>query len=192
MAKILWRSRASTKQRPDLNTACQKNHYINLLFLIFRFKFWVISPYFKRGQLLGSRHNSPYTWRMIDVSNNYANTFWFPAKRWTVQLSLNYVVIYFTAFHTIAYLAFFFLHTLKETMSHPMQHKILDISTKFLLYGCGLDCCYRSHNSNLCRIEYSLFWRHFGSHEQCTRFVTNMITMIFDKNEMFFVFQGQW
>ena len=67
VAKTLWRSRVSAKLRPDLDSACLKTPITTFCLTIlmdlnfsqfFGFKFRVIFPYFKRGQLPGSRHSA--------------------------------------------------------------------------------------------------------------------------------------
>ena len=81
VAKNPWRSRVSTKQSPDLVSACLKTPIttfcltilMDLNFsLFFWFTFWVIFSYFKRGQLPGSRHSAvviiaPDNWSLIHV-----------------------------------------------------------------------------------------------------------------------------
>ena len=63
----LYRSQVSTKRRLDLDSVCLKTPITTFCLTIvmvlnfsqfFRYQFWVIFPYLKRGQLTSSRHSA--------------------------------------------------------------------------------------------------------------------------------------
>ena len=88
--QILWRSRGSTKQRPDLDSVCLKTFCLTILMdlifsYFFLFKIWAIFPCLKRGQLPVSAQGSSH--RVVSL---------------LIQVTVTGVFIYLSHFNNMA------------------------------------------------------------------------------------------